>query len=94
MTQTRTGRERDAGLRGQSAVPSTVRALVDDFLAALDTEAPGLVEGLYLTGSVALADFQLQVSDVQFVAVLAAPPDTRRIATLQRVHQWPRTARP
>lgn len=61
--------------------------LVDDvvgsYLAMVDAEAPGLVEGLYLEGSVALGDFRPHASDVDFVAVTASPPDT---AALHRVH--------
>lgn len=78
-----------------ATVPDLVQAMADDFLTAVDSEAPGLVEGLYLTGSAALADFQPHASDVDFVAVMAERPDVRRIAALQRAHRrlrarWPR----
>ncbi len=88
------GEARDA--MGKSAtVPDVVQALTDDFLTAVDSEAPGLVEGLYLIGSVALADFQPRTSDVDFVAVTAERPDAGGIAALERAHRrlrahWPR----
>src|SRR4051812_5479776 len=63
-----------------------VRHIVQTYLAAVDEEAPALVEGLYLTGSVALGDFRLHESDVDFVAVTARRPDERCLAGLARAH--------
>jgi len=63
-----------------------VQDLVNAYLGAVDSELPGLVEGLYLVGSVALDDFQPGVSDVDFVAVTATAPDAGGIAGLIRVH--------
>ncbi|HWG61321.1 MAG TPA: aminoglycoside adenylyltransferase domain-containing protein [Streptosporangiaceae bacterium] len=51
-----------------------------------DREAPGLVQGLYLTGSVALNDFRPRTSDVDFVAVTAAKPGTSEMEALERAH--------
>ena len=67
-------------------VDPRVRHVASTFLDAVDDEAPGLVEGLYLTGSVALGDFRLRESDVDFVAVVAARPDAASIAALSRAH--------
>jgi hypothetical protein len=64
----------------------SVQCVVQTYLAAVDEEAPGLVEGLYLTGSVALGDFRPHESDVDFVAVTAARPDERSAAALERAH--------
>jgi hypothetical protein len=44
-----------------------VRRTVSAYLAALNAEAPGLVEGLYLVGSGALGDFRPGVSDIDYV---------------------------
>lgn len=43
------------------------------YLALADQHAPGLVEGLYLQGSIALGDYHPGVSDIDFVAVTASP---------------------
>lgn len=68
------------------AVHPQVRAVADAFLHDVDCEAPGLVEGLYLTGSVALGDYRPHASDVDFVVVTGRrPTDTDRVA-LRRVH--------
>jgi hypothetical protein len=45
------------------------RQLVAEYLGLADAHLPGVVEGLYLVGSIALDDFQ--ASDVDFVA---SPP--------------------
>ncbi|WP_336214592.1 nucleotidyltransferase domain-containing protein [Nonomuraea sp. LPB2021202275-12-8] len=53
------------------------------YLELADRHAPGLVEGLYLQGSVALGDFTPGASDIDFVAVVAEPFDP---APLRAVH--------
>jgi hypothetical protein len=71
-----------------------VQSVVDAYLSAIDAEAPGLVEGFYLTGSVALSDFRPHTSDIDFVAVMVNRPDASAIAALRRAHgrlrkRWP-----
>jgi hypothetical protein len=76
-------------------VPSVVQEVVGAYLRAVDVELPGLIEGLYLIGSVALGDFRNQASDIDFVAVTADRPDPTTGTALERVHarlakRWPR----
>ncbi len=68
-------------------VESIVDGVVDAYLQAVDREAPGLVEGLYLTGSVALGEFRPRTSDIDFVAVTARRPDPPAVAALARAHR-------
>lgn len=63
-----------------------VRQVVDAYLDAVDAEVPGLVEGLYLTGSVALEDFRVGASDIDFVAVTRGQPSGVEVAALRRTH--------
>jgi hypothetical protein len=67
-----------------------VAATCATYLELADRHAPGLVQGLYLQGSVALGDFQPGVSDIDFVAVVSRDPDPRDLravhAGLRRVH--------
>ena len=63
-----------------------VQAVVDAYLEAVDDEAPGLLEGLYLTGSIALGEFRPDTSDIDFVAVTANHPGAAAIAALGRAH--------
>jgi hypothetical protein len=50
-------------------LPEQPRQVVSRYLRIVDATLPGLVEGLYVVGSIALGDFQPAVSDVDFVAV-------------------------
>jgi len=74
-----------------SSVPPKLNATVDRvvrcYLATIDAEAPGLIEGFYLVSSVALGDFRPHESDVDFVAVMADRPDPAMIDALRRMHR-------
>lgn len=68
------------------AVHPRVQALTQAFLANADREAPGLVQGLYLTGSVALGDFRPHTSDVDFVIVTSRRTERADLDALRRIH--------
>ena len=55
-------------------VPQPVIAALEAWLAAHDEAAPGVIEGLYVVGSVALADWT-ERSDIDVVAVVADPSE-------------------
>ncbi|MGQ4513962.1 hypothetical protein [Streptomyces sp. DW26H14] len=67
-------------------VDSLVREVVGAYLSLTDAAVPGLVQGLYLTGSVALDDFRRRRGDIDFVAVTAVPPSPAQVAALQQAH--------
>jgi hypothetical protein len=67
-------------------LPGEVERVVTRYLALVDEAAPGLVEGLYLVGSVALDDFQSGASDVDFIAVSSVTPDEESARALAGVH--------
>ncbi|GIF17197.1 hypothetical protein Ate01nite_72290 [Actinoplanes teichomyceticus] len=52
------------------------------YLEIADRRAPGLVEGLYLQGSIALGDYQAGVSDIDFVAVTSSTPDPGQVRAI------------
>jgi hypothetical protein len=60
------------------------------YLALADRYEPGLVQGLYLQGSLALNDYQPGRSDIDFVAVTTRAPDPRALeaihGALRRTH--------
>lgn len=66
-------------------IPS-VRLASADFLAAADGALPGYIQGFYLVGSIVLDDYCPGGSDIDFVAVTPARPDSREVATLRRIH--------
>jgi hypothetical protein len=68
-------------------LPEDVRNATREHLRALDATAPGLVAGLYLTGSVALGDYQPGRSDIDFMAFTTRPPtDPDVVALLAELH--------
>jgi hypothetical protein len=76
-------------------LPPPVDEIVSHYLDLAHQEAPGLIQGLYLVGSVALDDFRPRTSDIDFVAVTGPPPDGHALRALGRVHaklraSWPR----
>lgn len=68
------------------ALPKVVRTVLDYYRDRLEVEVPGLVQGFYFVGSVALADFQPNTSDIDFVAVTSRSPTSTDIRALGRVH--------
>ena len=74
-----------------AALDAEVTAVVSTYLALADAEAPGLVEGLYVIGSAAMADYRPGRSDVDVVVVTATPPDGPGLAALGRTHAQVRT---
>ena len=68
------------------AVHPRVQTLTQAFLANADQEAPGLVQGLYLTGSVALGDFRPHTSDVDFVIITEHHLTGDDLGALRRAH--------
>lgn len=65
----------------------SVQDVVGTYLEVVDAEAPDVVEGLYLHGSVALDDFRAVVSDLDFVAVTSTPLSPVGIEALRRAHR-------
>src|SRR5262245_19888407 len=68
------------------ALPPIVDEVVQTYLPLVDAALPGVVEGLYLHGSIALGDFCADRSDVDFVAVCPARPAEDAVAGLAQVH--------
>jgi len=52
------------------------------YLDLADRHAPGLVQGLYLQGSIALGDYRPGISDIDFVAVVSGTPDLTALRTV------------
>jgi hypothetical protein len=70
----------------EEELPPSVRAVTEAYRATVDRLVPGLVTGLYLTGSVALGDYRHGRSDVDFVAVCAQRPDVEAVGALREAH--------
>jgi hypothetical protein len=74
-------------ISANAAVPSQVQQLVAAHLERVDEAAPGLIEMLYLTGSVALGDYRPGVSDVDFLAVTSRTLDASDLAAVAAAHE-------
>ena len=68
-------------------VSNVVAHVVEAYLTDLDSTVPGLVAGVYLTGSVALSDFHPAWSDIDFVTVVHDTPDDTQRMLLADVHE-------
>jgi hypothetical protein len=68
-------------------VSSVVASVVDAYLTDLLGVVPEIVDGVYLTGSVALGDFHTPWSDIDFVTVLRERPAKRDLRALAGVHE-------
>ena len=75
-------------------LPAEVAEVTARFLTAVDERAPGLVEGLYLHGSLALTGEFFPGSDIDFAAVLPGRPGEADLDALAAAHEAVRAARP
>ena len=71
---------------GTQALPAGARAALDEYLAALDAALPGVVRGVYVTGSAALGDWQPGRSDLDIVAVTEGPLGGPQLDALEALH--------
>ena len=76
------------------ALPTAVTDVTSQFLGLIDASAPGLVQGLYLRGSLGFGEYFAGRSDVDFTAILAAWPDGRQLDALAAAHAAVFEARP
>ncbi len=75
-------------------VSTTVARVVESYLADLRATVPTLVDGLYLTGSVALGDYHPTWSDIDFVTVVHEAPTAAQQSLLADVHERMAARRP
>jgi hypothetical protein len=67
-------------------LPDPVRHVSRHYLSLTQERAPGLVEGLYLHGSLGFGEWYDGRSDVDFVAVTSTRPDPATLTVLRDVH--------
>jgi hypothetical protein len=70
-----------------SGTHPSLTATLGTYLDLVDELAPGVVEGLYVVGSVALGDWHAEHSDIDIVAVTAEPATDEVAAQLLAAHQ-------
>jgi hypothetical protein len=75
-------------------LPGEVAEVTNQFLSLIDASAPGLVQGMYLRGSLGFGEYFEGQSDVDFTAVLSARPDADQVSALAAAHEAVFAARP
>jgi hypothetical protein len=68
-------------------LPEAARGALGGYLAALDEALPGFAEGVYLTGSAALADWVGVESDLDVLVVSSRPTGGKDLDLLGSVHE-------
>ena len=68
-------------------LPEPVQQVTAHYLALADARLPGLVEGLYLRGSLGFGEWYEGRSDIDFVAVTRARLGPEVVATLRPLHE-------
>ena len=70
-----------------ATIPPEIQTQLDDFLTQVNTTLPGLLNGFYLYGSIALEAFHPQKSDIDFLAIINRPCTETDIRQLADIHQ-------
>ncbi|MCG7406207.1 DUF4111 domain-containing protein [Paenibacillus sp. ACRRX] len=64
-----------------------IQAILKLYMDMINEVQPGLIEGLYIYGSVAMGDYSLRLSDIDFIAVTHKRMTDEDILTVERVHR-------
>jgi len=72
-------------MTASTPLPQTVRDSLDTWLLHHDEAAPGLIEGFYLVGSLALGNWQPS-SDIDIIAFTAEPPTDAEVEAMRSAH--------
>lgn len=67
-------------------LPEPVRAVLQDYMALIRQQMPGLVQAFYVEGSIALGEFNERFSDIDFVAILNRALISADVEKLRDVH--------
>jgi hypothetical protein len=68
-------------------IPEHIRPTIQDYISLVNQQIPGLMEGFYVEGSIALGEFNEHLSDIDFVALLNRPLTSTEFATLRKIHK-------
>lgn len=68
-------------------LPEPAARVVDRFLTRVDRALPGVIDGFYIVGSLALGGFRVGRSDIDFVATTTGPLSPCALKALRTVHR-------
>lgn len=67
-------------------IPQSVKQVLDEYLALIHEQRPGLLEGMYLHGSLALGAFDPRFSDIDFISITSRRCSDADIDSLRAIH--------
>jgi hypothetical protein len=73
-------------LKNEKTIPSDANEILQNFIEGIVHVDRSFITGLYVTGSIALQDYQAGKSDIDFVIVCNRRPDTKLQGQLSQVH--------
>ena len=68
-------------------IPEPIRPAIQDYIALVNQQIPGLMKAFYVEGSIALGGFNEHFSDIDFVALLNRQFTPTEFATLRNIHK-------
>jgi hypothetical protein len=69
-----------------SEIPQPVQLVLSEYIRQINDALPGLLEGLYLHGSLALRAFDPRLSDIDFISITSRRCTPHDIDSLRSVH--------
>jgi len=81
----RLGKRKSRGM--DQRIPEAIRPALQEYIALVDDQTPGLARAFYIEGSVALGGFNENFSDIDFVALLDRGPSAGELAALRDIHK-------
>ena len=70
----------------QSDLSPPIEEIISLYINSVNRYLPHLLEGFYLYGSIALGDYSLELSDIDFIAITKERLQESEIAVLAQVH--------
>jgi hypothetical protein len=67
-------------------IPQPVQQVLDEYVALVGQALPGLLDGLYLHGSLALGAFDQRLSDIDFISIASWRCSAADIESLRAIH--------
>ncbi|CAM2903788.1 aminoglycoside adenylyltransferase domain-containing protein [Paenibacillus sediminis] len=64
-----------------------INHIIDTYLSKVNQVKPGLIKGFYLYGSIALGDYSLELSDIDFITVTDERLHEEDLVILEGIHQ-------
>ena len=68
-------------------IPPAVQRVLDDYIALVHETLPGLLDGMYLHGSLALGAFDPKLSDIDFISVVSRRCSAADVDSLRAIHE-------